>query len=108
MVTLRCPRLYILLRHGLRTAKACHSYQEAPRIPPSKWSRATAYLSNHDHSSVVWQAGARTNEGSRKWYRTQPHAIALLTGAGTPMIANGLAALDGMRMAAMLIKRDFN
>jgi pullulanase len=50
---------------------------------------ATAYLSNHDHSSVVWQAGARTNEGSRKWYRTQPHAIALLTGAGTPMIANG-------------------
>jgi pullulanase len=50
---------------------------------------ATSYLSNHDHSSVAWQAGARTNEGGRHWYRTQPHAIALLTGSGTPLIANG-------------------
>ncbi len=50
---------------------------------------ATTYLSNHDHSHVTWQAGARKNEGSKKWYRTQPYAIALLTAPGTPMIQNG-------------------
>jgi pullulanase len=50
---------------------------------------ATNYLSNHDHSAVAWQAGARNNAGSLEWYRTQPHAIALLTSPGTPMIANG-------------------
>jgi pullulanase/glycogen debranching enzyme len=50
---------------------------------------ATTYLSNHDHSHVTWQAGARHNDGSKKWYRTQPYAIALLTCPGTPMIQNG-------------------
>ena len=50
---------------------------------------ATTYLSNHDHSHVTWQAGARSNEGSKKWYRTQPYAIALFTCPGTPMIQNG-------------------
>ncbi len=50
---------------------------------------ATTYLSNHDHSHVTWQAGARSNEGSKKWYRTQPYAIALFTAPGTPMIQNG-------------------
>ena len=50
---------------------------------------ATSYLGNHDHSSVAWQAGARNNDGGIEWYRTQPHAIALLTSTATPLIANG-------------------
>ncbi len=50
---------------------------------------ATMYLSNHDHSHVGWQAGARDNAGALKWYRTQPYLIALLTMPGTPMIQNG-------------------
>jgi glycosidase len=50
---------------------------------------ATTYLSNHDHSHLAWQAGAKSNDGSRLWYRTQPLAIALMTFPGTPMIQNG-------------------
>jgi 1,4-alpha-glucan branching enzyme len=50
---------------------------------------ATTYLSNHDHSHVAWQAGARDNAGALQWYRTQPYAIALLTAPGAPMILNG-------------------
>jgi 1,4-alpha-glucan branching enzyme len=50
---------------------------------------ATTYLSNHDHSHVTWQCGARDNCGSMQWYRTQPYAIALFTAPGTPMIQNG-------------------
>lgn len=50
---------------------------------------ATTYLSNHDHSGVAWQAGASDDTGAHKWYRTQPHAIALLTGSAVPLIANG-------------------
>src|SRR5438270_9569615 len=50
---------------------------------------ATTYLSNHDHSHVAWQAGARSNSGSLNWFRTQPYAIALLTAPGVPLIQNG-------------------
>ncbi len=50
---------------------------------------ATTYLTNHDHSHVAWQAGARDNAGALKWYRTQPYLITLLTAPGTPMIQNG-------------------
>ncbi len=50
---------------------------------------ATVYLTNHDHAHVAWQAGARDNAGSLKWFRTQPFAIALLTAPGTPLIQNG-------------------
>ena len=50
---------------------------------------ATGYLSNHDHSHVTWQCGARDNVGSLNWFRTQPYAIVLATAAGTPMIQNG-------------------
>ncbi len=49
----------------------------------------TVYLSNHDHSHVNWQAGARDNAGALQWYRTQPYAIAMLTTPGAPMIQNG-------------------
>lgn len=49
---------------------------------------ATTYLTNHDHSSVVWQAGT-FSDGLSKWYRTQPHMIALLTSPGTPLIHMG-------------------
>lgn len=49
----------------------------------------TVYLGNHDHSHVNWQAGARTNEGALRAYRTQPYAIAMMTSSGTPMIQNG-------------------
>jgi pullulanase len=50
----------------------------------------TLYLSNHDHSQVAWQAGARGNQGATgAWFRTQPLAIALFTSTATPMVANG-------------------
>ena len=55
--------------------------------PPDKV--ATLYLSNHDHSHVNWQAGARDNIGAFRWYKTQPYLIALLTCPGAPMIQNG-------------------
>ena len=52
--------------------------------------RATSYLSNHDHSTVAWQAGASVaSTDAAKWARTQPHVIALLTASDTPMIAMG-------------------
>ena len=54
---------------------------------PSK--APTLYLSNHDHSNVGWQAGARDNRGGFDWYRTQPYAIAQFTAPGTPMIRSG-------------------
>jgi 1,4-alpha-glucan branching enzyme len=50
---------------------------------------ATTYLSNHDHSHVAWQAGARDNQGAMEWYRVQPYAIAQLTSPGCPLIPNG-------------------
>lgn len=50
---------------------------------------ATTYLSNHDHSHLTWQCGARDNAGAMQWYRTQPYAIALLIAPGAPMIQNG-------------------
>jgi 1,4-alpha-glucan branching enzyme len=49
----------------------------------------TSYLGNHDHAHVAWQAGARDNVGSMKWYKTQPYVIALYTCTSTPMIQNG-------------------
>lgn len=49
----------------------------------------TVYLSNHDHATVAWTAGVRTVEGAAKWFRTQPHVIALLTSPGTPLIPAG-------------------
>ncbi len=59
------------------------------RYMQSDQKAATLYLSNHDHSHVTWQAGARDNAGSMGWYRTQPYAIALLPSPGVPMIQNG-------------------
>ncbi|KWT92781.1 alpha-amylase family glycosyl hydrolase [Candidatus Magnetominusculus xianensis] len=50
---------------------------------------ATTYLTNHDHSHVAWQAGARDNQGAMQWYRTQPYVIAMMTMPGVPMILNG-------------------
>jgi 1,4-alpha-glucan branching enzyme len=50
----------------------------------------TLYLSNHDHSQVGWQAGARENTGAvGGWWKVQPFLIALFTGTGVPMIPNG-------------------
>jgi 1,4-alpha-glucan branching enzyme len=49
----------------------------------------TLYVSNHDHSHVAWQAGARDNRGAFEWYRTQPYAIALFTAPGVPMFHAG-------------------
>ncbi len=49
----------------------------------------TIYLSNHDHSHVTWQAGARDNQGCMDWFETQPWVIALFTATGTPMVQNG-------------------
>jgi 1,4-alpha-glucan branching enzyme len=50
---------------------------------------ATTYLSNHDHSQVAWQAGARDNQGAMEWYRVQPYAVAQLTSPGCPLVPNG-------------------
>jgi 1,4-alpha-glucan branching enzyme len=50
---------------------------------------ATTYLSNHDHSQVAWQAGARDNQGAMQWYRVQPYAIAQFTSPGCPLLPNG-------------------
>jgi 1,4-alpha-glucan branching enzyme len=50
---------------------------------------ATTYLSNHDHSQVAWQAGARDNQGAIEWYRVQPYAIAQFTSPGCPLLPNG-------------------
>ena len=50
-------------------------------------ARATLYLSNHDHGSVAWQATLRPIGAA--WARTQPHAIALLTACGIPLIPMG-------------------
>jgi 1,4-alpha-glucan branching enzyme len=54
---------------------------------PSK--TATMYLSNHDHASIAWKAGQSDTTGAYRWYRTQPHVIALLSSPGTPMIPMG-------------------
>jgi pullulanase/glycogen debranching enzyme len=45
---------------------------------------ATTYIENHDHESLMLNAGSRG-----EWWRTQPYAIALLTAAGAPMLHNG-------------------
>ncbi|KAK5717000.1 hypothetical protein LTR17_016142 [Elasticomyces elasticus] len=50
---------------------------------------ATMYLSNHDHASIAWKAGQSDASGGSRWYRTQPHVIALLTSPGTPLIPMG-------------------
>jgi pullulanase/glycogen debranching enzyme len=49
----------------------------------------TIYLSNHDHSHVNWQAGARNNRGALLAHRTRPYVIAMMTSNATPMIQNG-------------------
>lgn len=49
---------------------------------------ATLYLTNHDHSTAAWAAGYDDQSGAH-WYRIQPHAIALLTSPGTPLIPAG-------------------
>jgi 1,4-alpha-glucan branching enzyme len=50
----------------------------------------TLYLSNHDHSHVGWQVGARDNQGATaRWYKAQPFVIALFTSTATPLVRNG-------------------
>lgn len=50
----------------------------------------TLYLSNHDHSQVAWQAGARDNVGAvGGWWRVQPFLIALFTSTAVPLCPNG-------------------
>ena len=49
----------------------------------------TNYLSNHDHSTVAWQSGSYDQSGSVKWYRTQPHVIALFMSPGCPLFYHG-------------------
>jgi len=45
---------------------------------------AVTYLENHDHESIMLNAGSR-----EEWVRVRPYAIALLTAAGAPMLHNG-------------------
>lgn len=42
------------------------------------------YIENHDHSSIVCEAGGRA-----RWFKSQPAAIALLMAPGTVMLHNG-------------------
>lgn len=50
---------------------------------------ATTYLTNHDHAHLAWYAGAKQDQGSNLWFRTQPLAIAFMMSPGSPMIQNG-------------------
>lgn len=56
---------------------------------------ATQYLTNHDHSHLLFEVGAPTTaiekpEGATgRWYKTQPFVIALFTGTGVPLVSNG-------------------
>lgn len=48
------------------------------------------YLSNHDHSQVLWRLGkSLPNGGIDEWWRLQPYLIALYTGTGVPLVPNG-------------------
>lgn len=78
------------MSHSLmRTACYLNMLNNA-RFLKDETKRPTSYLSNHDHSTVTYQAGARDGASdASKWYRTQPHVIALLTNSGVPMIAMG-------------------
>lgn len=50
----------------------------------------TLYLSNHDHSHVAFQSGARTNQGAvGTWFTIQPYLIALYTATAVPLVPNG-------------------
>ena len=42
------------------------------------------YIENHDHAETASNAGGRG-----QWYRTQPHAIALFTVSGAPLVYSG-------------------
>jgi pullulanase/glycogen debranching enzyme len=42
------------------------------------------YIENHDHSTATFEAGGR-----EWWFRVQPYMIALATGAGAVLLANG-------------------
>lgn len=58
-------------------------FLQAGKIP-------TLYLSNHDHSHIGWQVGARGNTGATaNWWKLQPFIIALFTSTAVPLIPNG-------------------
>jgi 1,4-alpha-glucan branching enzyme len=44
----------------------------------------TTYIENHDHAEIASNAGGRA-----RWYRSQPHAIALLTSPGAVLMYSG-------------------
>jgi 1,4-alpha-glucan branching enzyme len=68
---------------GLPAALNNRQYLDAAAVP-------TLYLSNHDHSHVAWQAGARDDVGATGgWWRTQPFLIALFTSTAVPLVPNG-------------------
>jgi hypothetical protein len=48
-----------------------------------------SHLNTHDQSNVAFQAGARVNCGSMRWYKTQPYAIALFTSTAVPLVQAG-------------------
>ncbi|MBN1652390.1 MAG: 1,4-alpha-glucan branching enzyme, partial [Deltaproteobacteria bacterium] len=62
-----------------RIMRLLHSARDfgAGRVP-------TTYIENHDHAQVASNAGGRA-----RWYRTQPHAIALYTVCGAPLVFSG-------------------
>jgi pullulanase len=68
---------------GLINALNNRRFLNAGKVP-------TLYLSNHDHSQVGWQAGARENVGATgAWWRIQPYLIALFTSTAVPLVPNG-------------------
>lgn len=71
------------LGHGLLDALNNRRFLTAGKVP-------TLYLSNHDHSQVAWQAGARANVGAPGgWWKMQPYLIALFTSTAVPLVPNG-------------------
>ncbi len=59
------------------------------RFLESRDKTPTAYLSNHDHSQIIWRTGANNNSGFNKWYKIQPYLFLLYTCTAVPLSYNG-------------------
>jgi 1,4-alpha-glucan branching enzyme len=61
-----------------------------PRADLGPGRAPCAYLSNHDHSQVLWRVGhGQVDDALGRWWRLQPYLIALFTGPAVPLVPNG-------------------
>lgn len=80
-------RCFEYLWNGQIDARIMNALNTHVGLPPERVP--TEYITNHDHSHVAWQAGAKESAGALRWWRTQPYAIALFTVPGAVMLQNG-------------------